>query len=473
MSERVQDDDLGGVIDIPSFEAFLEDNEQVLNALNRCCVDVAEINSNLEIISQMTVETNDLLRDGQVSDVTITEVNSTILPMLSKELVEDMYNISSKAFQLIENAARYIKYYNEDGIETTIPLISPTGEILTFDQIASAGVSNLMWSLVECGKYHGLGYILGIGCDMYRGATLGDFGPIADSYGNACSYITWAFLKKMAMGQTPTVDILAMSKEASERLQNLCTITVAGTVAAMINMIYTYFTEDWGELTNTEVWSIVAVDGLQTFGSFALGVAVGNLIAGAPGVIVGTLVSIAWDAAANYIKNEYTDDTFIGSFTVDGQVYPVPRAGKENSWETYFNYLIQRYENNYEYSYPYLAGQYDLRDANVNNDYYFQLLYSENWDDATRLANQALDENNSNRGRSMCEINSYGDDMKEFFNSFLRELVQCETEEQARSFISNYPNTLTNLDAIRFRDMKDKLNSYGFNCLEYYRRNHI
>ena len=408
------------VIDIDDWRSFVDNNEEIEEALNVCCSNVADMIANATAVASSILAVNSaFLELESVSVETIPEADDLVTKVNEiNDYIKDKALIIVAGINYAELA---VKAFNSG-----IAIDDETSQLLSkiLQRVADSNVYWLVSKLLSKTPFKGIGFCLAYGTDaIQEGGTF--------VVGDAAVELFQAGMQNFFKIDTPPLWANA---------------AVGSVVVALFTAGCDYF-GDKGEMTQLD-WERLGLDAAFAGLSYAEWVAIAGSIGGPAGVVVAGLVAIPTSMLFNAIKDAVTGDNIIHTFEIDGVTYEVPANG--NGEDGTFDVLVERY-------------------GSVNKDYYMGDRLCSASEYKETLYKDLPDFIYKNTGERVGDFGEYYS--ADTLMAALDELAKADTfEEGMDAYYAYLADQIDGVDADIIGT--NLMVEFGFNFEEYYNYNH-
>ena len=306
-------------IDIKDLDAFIKNNEEIENMLEKSAEEAADVVSNISYISEQTSNINSELHS--LKHVSVPDINDgSNLKNKLDNMVDNYNNSMVSLIVALKLAEAKINDYNS-GAET-----STEAESL-FNQIMQGTTdSNVYWianEVLKDSKFGAAAFVLAYGTDaQYEN---GDF-----LVGDGVSKLAETIIEDIS------------EKELIQSGKIFSSTAGIGSAAVAVYTIAKDIYTDEGEYTPQDI-ARTGLDSATSAANYGSWVAISSAVGGVPGVIAASAASFVLVPVGDAIKDTAVGDNIIDTFERNGQVYEVPRNG--TGAERSYDVLFERYSN--------------------------------------------------------------------------------------------------------------------------------
>jgi len=414
-------------INIKDWQTFLDNNEEIERALDRCCSNVADMIANSNSLSTVVPTINSEL--GKLKKVSVSSIpEPTDLFNETNALNTYLQEKSIKVVCGLSYAELMIDAYNK-GEEVDPEVTDAFSKIMK-----GLADSNVYWLVYELTKGKGLealGFTLAYGNDA--GFEGGNF-VVGDGF--------WALFGKNLTS--------VVKADIPPYWINACTGAI---VVAGFSMIKDWLTDEgkWDSKDTERLFANAGAAGL----AYAEWTIIAGAIGGPLGIIVAGLAAIPTSILLGDVADWLVGDNIIDEFTLIDEngvehTYKVPKNGngKDGTWDV----MLERFNRN-------INNRYLINGEPVSARYYNDLLYSD-WEKLV------LDDTGIVPGDWTSPYWA-----NEEFNGALQAMLEYDNFDDALEAFWEYAdNTMYSCDVDIL--LSELASNYGFRLEEWYNINH-
>ena len=405
------------MININNWQAFVDDNDEIMRELNNSCSSIDEIVVYLTSIELMYPVINSKL--SGLKNVSIGVDVAEGLADLQSQVDNLLTSMQVKIVRIV--TAIYYAQNLIKSFDTGEPISDDINEL--YNMIAQDVVdSNIFWLVNEFLKetpYSAIGGLVAYGTDAtFEGGNfvVGD-GAVS--------------LFRATIGE----HILLGTEE----------YFVNASVGASMVVLFTAMNEyygDQGDFTSLDADRMAAqclINGV----SYAQWTLIAGLIGGVPGVLAASLIGIPTSYIYSNIKDIFVGDNIIDQFSVTDengilQYYEVPANG--NGENGTYDALLELY----------LDDDYYINGERVSKNSYYEILYDD-WENFLRLQGQD---------------NLFDQDTINTYNNTLNMISNAADWQEVEDYLDSSYNRMT------YNTLTDVMSNYGLTFEDYYNYTH-
>lgn len=413
-------------MNVESWQTFLDNNQEIESALDRCCSNVADLIANANAVTTVVATVNEAF--GNLKKVTISQVNDgqDFLNRVN-ELSNYFQESSVKIIATLKYAELTIK-----SIDSGEP-IDEKAENAFWKLIHGGANWNVTWFIYEALKssallssFSGLGFVLAYGADMkYDGSTF----VIGDG-------VTALFGDSISQAATAKIPVYWINAG------------VGAVVVAGVSAVHDVVTDkgDWTTLDTKRLIGNATQVGL-TYAEWTT--IVGSVTAATggtalPGVILAGIVAVPTTWLLSEAKGYFTGDRIIDEFTKDGVEYEVPYNGSGENGT--YDAILSNYKDVYK--------EYTIGGVKYTENQYKDMLYND-WEKLFKL----------DQGRDINEEYSYCCGESSELREVMQEVAAIEDPDDAELYFYEWKETSASYGA---KELIYELSiQYGFDIGDY------
>ena len=405
------------MININNWQAFVDDNDEIMRELNNSCSSIDEIVVYLTSIELMYPVINSKL--SGLENVSIGVDVAEGLADLQSQVDNLLTSMQVKIVRIV--TAIYYAQNLIKSFDTGEPISDDINEL--YNMIAQDVVdSNIFWLVNEFLKetpYSAIGGLVAYGTDAtFEGGNfvVGD-GAVS--------------LFRATIGE----HILLGTKEY------FANASVGASMVVLFTAMNEYY-GDQGDFTSLDADRMAAqclINGV----SYAQWTLIAGLIGGVPGVLAASLIGIPTSYIYSNIKDIFVGDNIIDQFSVTDengilQYYEVPANG--NGENGTYDALLELY----------LDDDYYINGERVSKNSYYEILYDD-WENFLRLQGQD---------------NLFDQDTINTYNNTLNMISNAADWQEVEDYLDSSYNRMT------YNTLTDVMSNYGLTFEDYYNYTH-
>ena len=405
------------MININNWQAFVDDNDEIMRELNNSCSSIDEIVVYLTSIELMYPVINSKL--SGLENVSIGVDVAEGLADLQSQVDNLLTAMQVKIVRIV--TAIYYAQNLIKSFDTGEPISDDINEL--YNMIAQDVVdSNIFWLVNEFLKetpYSAIGGLVAYGTDAtFEGGNfvVGD-GAVS--------------LFRATIGE----HILLGTKEY------FANASVGASMVVLFTAMNEYY-GDQGDFTSLDADRMAAqclINGV----SYAQWTLIAGLIGGVPGVLAASLIGIPTSYIYSNIKDIFVGDNIIDQFSVTDengilQYYEVPANG--NGENGTYDALLELY----------LDDDYYINGERVSKNSYYEILYDD-WENFLRLQGQD---------------NLFDQDTINTYNNTLNMISNAADWQEVEDYLDSSYNRMT------YNTLTDVMSNYGLTFEDYYNYTH-